>query len=224
MTQSATIEKVSTVAKDTTEIIFNITKPFSFIAGQYVTVILPVLRDLPTKDQSHDFSICSAPEEDSVAIVFRNSDSAFKQELLQTDHVPEIMIEGPKGIFTLPDPYAASVAFVAGGVGISPFLSIIRHLRMEKSAIRPTLFYYNRDRESAPYLAELEGYADTIDLVSVFGMMTEKEVASYHATHADALWYLAGPRGMVQTAREILATINIDDRVIKSEEFAGYEY
>lgn len=224
--QSVTIEKISTVATGTTEVIFKTPQPFLFTAGQYITVTLPSLKHLPIKEQFRDFSIASSPEDsERVAIAFRNSESHFKKELLRGDKTAHILIEGPKGIFTLPEDFGTPVVLVAGGIGITPFLSMIRHIRTVKiPLIMPALFYYNRDRESAPYLSELEGYGGSLQIISIFGKMAEKEIAAYLEDHPEkSMWYLCGPRGLINTAREILTRLRVDDLYINSEEFSGYE-
>lgn len=222
--QSATIEKVTEIALNTTEVIFKTSQPFAFVAGQYVTITLPALKHLPAKEQFRDFSIASPPEDSGhIGIAVRNSASRFKQELLRPDKAAEVLLDGPKGNFTLPVGQTMPVAFVAGGVGITPFLSMIRHIVLAKLSLKPTLFYYNRSQETAPYLGELERYGDSIRLVSVFGIMTAKEINRYLAGHPQkSLWYLAGPRGMVKAARAILTTLRVRDDCVKSEEFSGY--
>lgn len=222
------IESISTKALNTTEVIFRTLEPFVFTAGQYVTVTLPTLYHLREQEQYRDFSLISPPEDARrIAIVFRNSDSYFKQEILREWEAGRditVSIDGPKGIFTLPDDMSIPMVFFAGGVGIAPFLSIIRHVVRTKTPVHITLFYYNRNRESAAYLDELGEYAEFVNFIPVFGDMTPEPIESYAKMHPEqSLWYLAGPRGMVRVAREILTRLAIDDRYIKSEEFSGYE-
>ena len=135
-----------------------------------------------------------------------------------------VCAEGPKGVFTLPEDLSVPIVFLAGGVGIAPFLSMIRHVANTKALARITLFYYNRDRESAAYLDELERYSDFLHLIAVFGDMTPEPIADYvEMLQEPSFWYIAGPRGMVKVAREILTKLSVDERYIKSEEFSGYE-
>jgi len=227
MTQSATIEKIITIAPETFEVTLKLSESLPFIAGQYVTVTLSSLKELPTREQFRDFSIASPPEYDGhITIAMRNSKSVFKKQLLTGDKNMEVLIEGPKGIFTLPEEMVVGgkLCFIAGGIGVTVFLSMVRHIVFKKLPIKPTLFYYNRDRENATYLNELEGYSDSINLVPVFGKMTNLEVENYLETNPEGnIWYLAGPRGLVRTAREILTGLKVDERSIKSEEYSGYE-
>lgn len=225
MLNSLTIVKKAEVAFRTTEIVFKTTRPFAFIAGQYVTITLPGLKNLPPKEQFRDFSIASPPEDgEYISIALRRSESPFKKELLRDDRMPEVIMEGPKGVFILPERLPQPVVFIAGGIGITPFLSIMRHLRAAHIPLRPTLFFYNKSRETAPYLNELEAPESNANLISNFGPMTEKEVVERLPTlSSDALWYIAGPRGFVRKAREVLTHIKIGECNIKSEEFSGYE-
>lgn len=227
-TRMMTLETLSTKALNTTEVTLSTSEPFVFTAGQYVTVTLPTLYHLQEQEQYRDFSLVSSPEDAyRLAFVFRNSQSHFKQEILRernAGRVIKVSVEGPKGVFTLPEDLNIPIVFLAGGIGIAPFLSMIRHLANTKASARITLLYYNRNRESAAYLDELEGYTGFIDVVPVFGDMTSGPIESYVREHsAQSLWYVAGPRGMVKAAREILTKLSVGDRYIKSEEFSGYE-
>lgn len=226
--QTATVEKTSAIAEGSTEVVFALSKPLRFIAGQYITITLPSLAHLPEKEQSRDFSIVSAPEDsDRIAIAFRNSTSAFKTELLRKDiSSVSVRMKGPRGIFTLPDTLTPSdsITFLAGGIGITPFLSMIRHIKNVPIDIKPTLFYYNRSRESAPYFSEIEAYGgNIITFIPTIGALTAESIKRYQEScKSNGLWYACGPRGLMVAARKALTEIGISDEFIKSEEFSGY--
>ncbi|QQR77654.1 MAG: FAD-dependent oxidoreductase [Candidatus Moraniibacteriota bacterium] len=227
-TRMMTLESMSTKAINTTEVILRTSEPFVFTAGQYVTVTLPTLYHLQEREQYREFSLISPPEDTRrLAIVFRNSNSHFKQEILREREVGrdiKVSIEGPKGVFTLPKDMSIPIVFLAGGVGIAPFLSMMRHIANAKISANITLFYYNRNKESAAYLEELRGCKHLVSFIPIFGDIAPEPIESYVKKYSEqSLWYLAGPRGMVRVAREILTKLAIDDRYIKSEEFSGYE-
>ncbi len=226
-TRLVEIESIATRALNTTEVTFGISEPFKFTAGQYVTVTLPTLYHLEEREQYRDFSLVSPPEDMSrLSIVFRNSESHFKQEILRERDAGrniKASLEGPKGVFTLPEDMNTPIVFLAGGIGIAPFLSMIRHIVNVKIPAHITLFYCNRNRESAAYLDEILGY-EFVRCVPVFGDLSFSLIESHAKEFSkDGLWYASGPRGMVKMAREILTAISVEDKNIKSEEFSGYE-
>src|SRR6266550_619037 len=68
----------------------------------------------------------------------------------------ELEVEPPKGTFVLPEDASRPLVFVAGGIGITPFRSMLRYIQDKGLPHRVTLISSNRDRESTPFLAELE--------------------------------------------------------------------
>ena len=225
MKLTAKVETTKLVALNTFETTFYIPHPeFNFKTGQYVTITLPNLKDLEVREQFRDFSVASSPDKlPYLSIVFRRSDSAFKKDLLGLPKGSEVVIEGPAGIFTLPEDFRRQLVFIAGGVGIAPFHSIIGLISENKLPYTLTLIYCNKSPENSAYLAELEEISEKnplITLIEVFGPLEEKHITQL--SHLNQIWYIAGPSGMVKTAREILIKLGIMDIDIKTEEFTGY--
>lgn len=221
--QTAIIEKRSILCENTTEIILKTKTPFNFTAGQYVTITLPTLQSLSPKDQSRDFSIASPPEDvNHITIAFRDSESVYKKELLRPDYFGEVTIDGPKGILVLPETYSIPIVFIAGGIAISPFLSIIQHVISQKLPYNINVLYYNHKKETTAYLEELNELTKNqlnIKIDFKFKRITDEDL---HIYPQDSLWYVAGSRGMVKLARVMLSGMHINERFIKTEEYAGY--
>lgn len=225
MQLTAKVEKIAPIAENTFEVIFSISNPeFKFKAGQYISVTLPKLKNLPTREQFRDFSIASSPHKlPKLAISFRASESVFKKTLLNMMPGEELLITGPGGVFTLPDAFDRSLVFIAGGIGIDPFLSMLEFATLHKLPLKITLVYLNRNLESAPYLIELDDIINNnpnIKMIKKFGLLEEDDIKNLNSQ--GAYWYVAGPPGMVHAARTILAKLGIMDNDIKTEEFTGY--
>lgn len=225
MQLTATLDNVFPIAENTFEAVFTIPNPeFKFRAGQYVSVTLPRLKDLPVREQFRDFSIASSPDRlPQLAISFRASESLFKKTLITMKPGDSVLISGPSGIFTLPEDSSRTLAFIAGGIGIDPFFSMIQFVAEHKLPHRITLIYCNRSAASAAYLADLENVVKeypNIRMVTKFGPLEEKDIREVMAP--GSLWYVAGPPGMVHAARVILNKTGIIDSDIKTEEFSGY--
>src|SRR3989344_460810 len=150
-----------TIADKTNEVSLGLSdKEFVFIAGQYIQMGLPELLYPDPKGASRTLSIAfSSNDKEKISIAFRDSGSGFKRTLMELPFATLIDIEGPFGFFTLPRSASQSVVFIAGGIGITPCLSMIRFADEMKRPGSITLLYANRDKESAAYLDELETIA-----------------------------------------------------------------
>lgn len=137
-----------------------------------------------------------------------------------------VAIEGPHGFFTLPKNHSSPIIFVAGGIGITPCLSMIRFAAEEKLAYRITLLYANRNKESAAYLdtlASLEKQNSHFTMKSKFGFMDTDFLKPVAKGSPDATWYIVGPPLMVVNTKETLLRLGVDKGRIYIEEFIGYE-
>lgn len=223
---SAYLMSIKTIAADTTEVTFDTSKdPIHFTAGQYITVTAPGLERLGIKEQTHDFSIVSSPNDHArLAISFRVSQSRFKQTLLSLPLGTEVTLEGPSGIFTLPEDSAMPLIFIAGGVGIDPFMSIIRFVTESNLDFKITLYYFNKSTDTESYRDELKALAAKnhfLKIHEVFGHFDKKYIDTDNISKTK--WYIAGPPGMVANARQSIIELGVSDINIRTEEFTGYD-
>lgn len=227
------------VAHGTTAFHFDRPTGFSFKAGQAVDLIL---LDLPTTDAAaarHTLSIVSAPFEDELVVATRMRDSAFKRALKALPIGARAQLEGPFGSLTLHNDQARPAVFIAGGIGITPFMSILRQAAKDQLQQRLVLLYSNRRPEDCAFLAELqqlEQVNGNFRLVATMTQMSQSELAWQGETGLfDAarlsmisaelvapIYYLAGPPAMVGGLRDSLNHAGVDDDDIRSEEFYGY--
>ncbi|MBL8539970.1 MAG: FAD-dependent oxidoreductase, partial [Betaproteobacteria bacterium] len=107
---------------------FHFEKPaaFDFKAGQAIDVILPKPPGDDVQGARHTFSIVTAPFESDLVIATRIRDSAFKRALKSLAMGSAVGIEGPFGSLTLHRDPARPAVFIAGGIGITPFVSMLR--------------------------------------------------------------------------------------------------
>jgi len=215
------------VAENTLEVTFDVRgKTCVFRPGQYLTVMLPELKFPDPKGNSRVFSIASSPDnKESISIVFRLSGSGFKQTLSELPIGSLVTADCCWGNFTLPEDSSAPLVFVAGGVGVAPFMSSIRFVVEEKLPHRITLIYANKDKASAMYLAELEDIAahnKNVTLKTVFGAVDRAILDECVQQQKDAKWFVAGPAVMVNTVQASLHELGVPSIRIHSEEFAGY--
>jgi len=225
---SASIIKKEKIAEETFKVNFDIkNKGFSFKAGQYVTISLKDNVSKNIKENTRDFSISSSPNSKEVlTITFRVSESLFKQEILNSDKNSEFYINGPLGVFTLPDDVTREIIFIAGGIGITPFLSMINFATEEKLNYNITLVYTNSSPEKTVYLDELkklEKQNSNFRLFSQFERVNPDFIKSNIKDIDKKLFYICGPPAMVSGTRKMLTEFGIEEKNILFEEFTGYK-
>lgn len=247
-----TLSKKILIAENTVELTFSVSDPsFSFKAGQYVSIEIPSLSGFSVPDRCHDFSVASSPSNPKeISIAFRISQSIFKTALLVLPLGGVVNIDGPKGVLTLPEPerpglesadsclghenicdpavmypHPVPLIFVAGGIGITPLLSMIRFATETLSSQKIILLYCNARKETTAYheeLLALEKQNVNFTLHGAFGVPDDKLFVPYVQKAPDALWYIVGAPAMVKAVQQILAKSGIIDTQIRIEEFSGY--
>lgn len=216
------------VAENTLEVSVKRPPEFSFKPGQYIQFGVPELLYSDYSGPSRQFSIASSPlDREKISVVFRESDSGFKQTLKELPMGAPMIIEGPHGFYTLPEKSERPFILVAGGIGITPYLSMARFFEKKGLNFQVRLLYGNRNEESAAYLRELLSIADRVknfSVRSVFGPIDKefiiKNVGTNNLQHFT--WYIAGPPAMTSSVRNTLSDLGVDSGEIYVEEFTGY--
>ena len=151
---SVKLKTRSEVAERTLE--FRLDKPAGMIfkAGQFMDLTLIDPPETDTEGNTRGFSINSAPEDPELPFTTRLRDTAFKRVLQTMPLGTEIKVEGPFGNLTLHNNPSRPAVLLAGGIGITPFRSIVRRAAHEKLPHRIFLFYSNRRPEDAPFMDE----------------------------------------------------------------------
>ncbi len=228
------------VAEGTLAFAFDRPAGFEFTAGQYLTITLPDPRYNDEKGNSRTFSIASPPQEAGrLVIATRMTGSALKRSLAEAPPGTPVSIFGPAGTFTLsPDP--TPVVFIAGGIGITPFRSMLLDAAARALPHRITLIYSNRTPEGAPYHEELAGLARSYAAFRYVPTMVEPEKSvqawtgerrfvnaeflhDYVGDMTVPIFYLAGPPGLVVAATKTVLEAGAAPAHILAEEFSGYE-
>ncbi len=216
---------------------FHLDKPagFTFRPGQAMDVILP-----GAAEARHSFSIVTAPHEPGLVFATRMREaSAFKRALGALADGAPLQIDGPFGSLTLHKKPNRAGVLIAGGIGITPFISMLRHAAHVQGEQDLVLLYSNHRPEDAPFLAELQALAQRYPKCRLFATMTDMAHASQPwdgATGridaafirraaqglADPVFYVAGPPAMVEALRDTLEDAGVDEDDVRSEEFFGY--
>jgi len=234
----ARIKEKREVAKGTLLVVFDLLgEEVDFRAGQYfwVTLLDPPYED--EKGPRRHISVVTSPNERGMlGLCTRLRDSAFKRSLAELPVGAEVDVEHPKGDFVLPEETDLPYVFLAGGIGITVFRSMLRSIVEDGLPHRVTLVYSNRDRESTAFLDELSELARTHDRIDLVLTMTEDEgwdgerrrIGSellrdqLDGDLAGYRYLIAGPPGMVEGVTEELRSAGIPEERIRPERFSGY--
>lgn len=216
-----------TVAKNTLEVSFGRPPSFEYRAGQYVQIRVPTLRYRDPKGSSRVFSLASSPlDERHIAVAFRETGSGYKRTLGELPVGSEVMVEGPHGFYTLPRNSSRPLALIAGGIGITPYRSMLRLIAQSNTECPDlTLLYANRTKDGAAYLQEIEELAHNnprLTLHKRFGDIDEAFIRDSVGNLGVPMWYVAGPPAMVDAVRLALGALRVDVSDVHSEEFVGY--
>src|SRR5579859_1130270 len=145
---ATTAKKRITAALRRTRVRFEKPMGWTFKAGQYLDMTLLDPSETDSEGNVRSFSIASAPHEDTLMVATRMRDTAFKRVLRTMPLGTAVKIEGPSGDLILQNDFTRTAAFLAGGIGITPFRSIVHWAAKDKLSNRIVLFYSNRDRKS----------------------------------------------------------------------------
>jgi len=227
------------VAEGTMAFWFQKPPGWAFKAGQYLDMTLLDPSETDSEGNVRSFSIASAPHEDTLMVATRMRDTAFKRVLRMMPIGAAVKIEGPSGDLTLHNNVTRAAVFLAGGIGITPFRSIVHWAVREKLPHRVFLFYSNRRPEDAPFLAELQSLEKDNLKYKLIASMTEMKksrrpwngetgfinqemLGRYLKDAVSPIYYIAGPPAMVKGLHEMLNKVGTDDDDVRIEEFGGY--
>jgi ferredoxin-NADP reductase len=220
---------------------FHFEKPpgFQSKAGQTIDITLLDPPETDAEGNVRTFTVASPPFANDLVIATRMRDTAFKRSLKASPLGTEVSIEGPSGSFTLHKNSAKAGVFLAGGIGITPFMSIASQAARDTLPQELYLFYSNRRPEDAAFLNALEAIRLNNPKFHLIATMTEmtkshrrwqgetglisrdmldKYVPDLHGP----IYYVAGPPGLVTAMRGLLTSAGVDEDDIRTEEFAGY--
>lgn len=212
---------------DVESFIFDSPETLTWKAGQFLHY---VLKHEPVDDRGSDrwFTIASAPFEKKVMITTRFSKengSTFKQALSDLKIGEFIEASDVEGDFIVEDP-AKKYVFIAGGIGITPFHSILKEADHTQTKLEVTLLYANRD-QNIPYKEELEGFAKNNPNLFIHYVINpehidENTLKKYIPDIKTPIFYVSGPEGMVESLGDVLKTMGVEEDHIKQDYFPGY--
>ena len=231
------LKRTTRLSPDIYEFAFAPERPISYKPGQYMEMTLP---HSPSDSRSlrRYFTLASSPTEREVSlgIKFYQPASTFKKTLLGMKEGESMVASQLAGGFTLPEDKNKKLVFIAGGIGITPFRSMIKYL-LDKKERRPIILFYSNKSPADAVYRDLFDRAEKelgMELIYAFtdrstalpegaapeisGELVKKRVPDY----ADRIFYISGPQGMVTSFRETLIQAGVHRRAIKTDYFPGF--
>ncbi len=227
------------VAHDT--IAFNFEKPMGidFKPGKSADLTILNPPETDAEGNTRTFSIASGPFENELVFATRMRDTAFKRSLKKVALGTTVKIDPAMGSFTLHKNAAKPAVFLAGGIGITPFFSMVLQADHDNAPHKLYLFNSNRRPEDTPFLDTLRGLGNsnpnfilictmtdmsksTKEWKGETGLIDKEMLSRYLTTLQGPIYYIAGPPAMVTGMRAMLVAANVDEDDIRTEDFAGY--
>src|SRR5919202_1102079 len=220
---------------------------FDYTAGQYAFFdIGGVYND--SKGPIRHFTISSSPTEDFIMITTRIRDTPYKKRLSSLEENTIVKVRGPQGKFVLHEDYSKPAVFLSGGIGVTPFRSMIKYATDKQLPIKIVMFDSNRNQENTLFKKEFDEYVNINRNLKIVYTITEEEQGSQDASimqqwtgergridkamltkHLtddeirNSIFYTCGPPGMIKAMQDLIQKdLKIPKDRIKVEEFTGY--
>lgn len=228
------------VADGTMAFLFDTTgQIFAFEAGQNADFTLENPEHTDAEGNNRTFSIASSPHhKDFIMIATRMRDTAFKNSLRELPLGSVVDVTSPSGNMVLHDDASKPAVFLTGGIGITPMHSIIEWATHEKKPHELFLLYSNRSPEATAFMNDFETWSQENPKLHVLALITDSDdtkngrfqkgkmdEAILRSTVPDllkAVYYLAGPPGMVEAMKTLLLGLQVSRDNIRLESFSGY--
>jgi ferredoxin-NADP reductase/Na+-translocating ferredoxin:NAD+ oxidoreductase RnfD subunit len=211
----------------------------NFKAGQYATINLKHPHS-DARGVRRSFSIASAPGSNELVIAYKipvkDRASTFKKALAGLHEGDSISASSIAGTFTLPDDQKQKLVFIAGGIGITPFLSMLKELVIKKQNRDVILFYFISDENELNFVNSFNAARSYgLKLIPVFsspdakayspalrGRLNEADIKKAVPDFSERDFFISGPPVFVDAYKSMLAKLAISRRRIQTDHFSGY--
>jgi glycine betaine catabolism B len=219
----AILDHIEDIAPNIKTFWFRPQSPVRHTAGQFTEIRLPHA----SKDKRGDkrwFTISSSPTEDLVSITTKfstNPSSSFKKTLQSLKPGTELNLASPMGDFILPKDPTIPLIFVAGGIGCTPFRSIIKYVLDSGEKRDITLLYAANSEQEVAFMDIFKSLNKKFKILVGERLTAEKikDLANVTSSH---YIYLSGPEPMVEALEKDLKRSGVDKRHIHTDFFPGY--
>lgn len=232
------VEEKEVASANVVDFLFVPNKKMSFSPGQYLEWTLQHPKT-DSRGNRRYFTIASSPTEEMlrIGVKFYEKGSSYKQALsILTKQIPIVGAQ-LAGDFILPKDTSKKFVFIAGGIGITPYRSMIKYVLDTKQSRSIVLLYANKHVSEIAYRDVLDQAAREMGIKTVY-TLTDKEsvpsdwqgrvgridatmIAEEVPDYKDRLFYLSGPQMMITATKKVLKEIGINEGQIKTDYFPG---
>jgi len=206
--------------------VFEADKKISWLPGQYIHYNLPHPHE-DDRGVGRWFTISSAPFEGHVMLTTRfdgEKTSSFKEALLKLQPGTAVAADGPDGLFVL-EPGQKHHILIAGGIGVTPFRSMLVQANHRDAKLHATLLYTNRD-EHFVFDEEFTKLASANPQFNIKKYVGDQRISDEElqalAAQPDTVFYVSGPKPMVENYYNRLLEMGIGEERVKKDFFPGY--
>ncbi len=232
------LQKKIKIAPDIVDFVFKPSQPLAFTPGQYMEFTLDHLRP-DSRGNRRYFTLASSPTEKTIhlGVRFYEKSSSFKRAMYWMDGKTKVIGAQIAGDFTLPSNPKQKLVFLAGGIGITPFRSILKYLLDTQQRRDIVLLYANKSAKEIVYQDVLSAastklgvrvFCTLTDTMSVprnwtgfVGRINEQMIMQAIPDYAERMYYLSGPPEMVRAYEQVLKRMYIKSSQIKKDFFPG---
>ena len=218
----------------------------NYTAGQFAFFDMGGVYNDPKGPIRH-FTISSSPTENFIMFSTRIRDSPYKKRLSTLQEGAKVKVRGPEGQFVLHEDYSKPAVFLSGGIGVTPFRSMLKYAPDKQLTLKIVMFDSNRNSDNILFKKEFDDWADknknlkiiyTIsddeqqqsssaanDWKGEYGRIDKAMILKYFNTNMlnNSIFYICGPPSMLKAMQSLLQdNLEIPKERIKVEEFTGY--
>ncbi len=223
-------------SSDAWDFYFKKPKNCQYEAEQYIKMKLDI-KDPDNRGVTRYFTLSSSPADDFLMVTTRILKSTFKLRLGDVKVGGKVRMRGPWGDFVLSQNPSSNSVFIAGGIGMTPYHSILRYISQKKLKTKITLFVSYKTVDQILFRDELEKISSenpNIKIITTItdeneknwdgerGRITEDVLERYLDSLEDNLYYIAGPDPMVEGMKKLLLSVGISVDKILEDGFPGY--
>lgn len=219
------------------EFVFAPDRPFTFRPGQYLEWTLGH-RPADNRGNRRFFTIASSPTEGvtRLGVKFYKSASSFKRALGAMEVNDTVSASQLAGDFVLPKDVTKKLAFIAGGIGVTPFRSMVQYLIDTKDARSVILLYSNTTASEIAYKETFDRAGQTMDMKTVYaltdelhpvpgtynGLIDRALIAREVPDYKERIFYISGPHSMVEAFKKTLRKMGVSRFRIRTDYFPGF--
>jgi ferredoxin-NADP reductase len=233
------LKEIVTTATDTFDYVFTPDRPARFRPGQYFELTLA--HEHPdARGNRRYLTIASSPTEPEMhfGVKFYPASSSFKKALAALPVGGELVVGQLAGDFTLPKDPKQKLVFIAGGIGVTPFRSMVKYLLDTQDKRTVTLFYSNKTIDEIAYKEVFDQAEKELDMRVVYtlseaekapadwtgctGFLNKEMIIAETPDYRERMFYLSGPHGMVTVFEKMLRDMGVPRKHIHIDFFPGY--